>query len=257
MQYRALGQEGLMVSALGLGTMGMTMAYGPADEEQGIATIRRAHELGVTFLDTAELYGQGTGSNEKLLGGTVAPFRDEVVIATKFGFDSAKPGRAGSIADPTTFSRGRRYVYLSADPSARRPQLAARQVYDATPDLLRLGAGVRVLPEEIKAPSCCSTACSTNASVAGTPGWRHSRSATAVTPRSLTCWASIPAPWPGAGGRCWAARSSRAGCDTPALAERPPQKDPRGHRPDQPADRARHRRRPGDGHQKAANGRSV
>ena len=58
MQYRALGQQGLVVSALGLGTMGMTMAYGPADEQEGIATIRRAHELGVTFFDTAELYGQ-------------------------------------------------------------------------------------------------------------------------------------------------------------------------------------------------------
>src|ERR1700722_11777041 len=87
MQHRALGQQGLTVSALGLGTMGMTMAYGPADEEEGIATIRRAHELGVTFFDTAELYGQGTGSNEKLLGRAVAPFRDQIVIATKFGFD--------------------------------------------------------------------------------------------------------------------------------------------------------------------------
>ncbi len=87
MQQRALGQQGLTVSALGLGTMGMTMAYGPAaDEQQGIATIRRAHELGVTFFDTAELYGGGTGSNEKLVGQAVAPFRDEVVIATKFGF---------------------------------------------------------------------------------------------------------------------------------------------------------------------------
>ena len=100
MQHRALGQQGLTVSALGLGTMGMTMAYGPADEQEGIATIRRAHELGVTFFDTAELYGQGTGSNEKLLGRAVAPFRDEIVIATKFGFDLTRPGRVGVDSRP-------------------------------------------------------------------------------------------------------------------------------------------------------------
>ena len=98
MQQRAVGQQGLVVSALGLGTMGMTMAYGPADEQEGIATIRRAHELGVTFFDTAELYGGGTGSNEKLVGEAVAPFRDEVVIATKFGFDltGTRPSRVDS-----------------------------------------------------------------------------------------------------------------------------------------------------------------
>ena len=98
MQQRALGQQGLVVSALGLGTMGMTMAYGPSDEQEGIATIRRAHELGVTFFDTAELYGRGTGSNEKLVGEAVAPFRDEVVIATKFGFDltGTRPSRVDS-----------------------------------------------------------------------------------------------------------------------------------------------------------------
>jgi aryl-alcohol dehydrogenase-like predicted oxidoreductase len=87
MLYRTLGSHGLEVSSLGLGTMGMTIAYGDADEEAGVATIRRAHELGITFFDTAELYGQGTGSNEKLVGRAVAPFRSDVVIATKFGFD--------------------------------------------------------------------------------------------------------------------------------------------------------------------------
>jgi aryl-alcohol dehydrogenase-like predicted oxidoreductase len=87
MQKRTLGKEGLEVSALGLGTMGMTMAYGPGDDAQGIATIQRAFELGVTFFDTAELYGMGTGSNEQLLGRAVKPFRDDVVLATKFGFD--------------------------------------------------------------------------------------------------------------------------------------------------------------------------
>lgn len=74
------------MSALGLGTMGMTFAYGEPDEEGGIATIHRARELGVTFLDTAELYGNGTGANERLVGRAVAGFRDEMTIATKFGF---------------------------------------------------------------------------------------------------------------------------------------------------------------------------
>ncbi len=93
MERRKLGQEGLEVGAIGFGTMGMTLAYGPAaDEERGIATIRRAYQLGVTMFDTAELYGMGTGSNEKLLGRAVAGFRDEVVIATKFGFDATKFG---------------------------------------------------------------------------------------------------------------------------------------------------------------------
>ncbi len=86
MRTRRLGNQGLEVSALGLGTMGMTMAYGAADESGGQAAIRRAYELGVTFFDTAELYGNGTGSNERLLGEAVRGFRDEVVIATKFGF---------------------------------------------------------------------------------------------------------------------------------------------------------------------------
>jgi aryl-alcohol dehydrogenase-like predicted oxidoreductase len=86
MEHRTLGTQGLEVSAIGLGTMGMTMAYGDGDESGGIATIRRAHELGVTFIDTAELYGGGTGSNEQLVGRAVHGFRDEMVLATKFGF---------------------------------------------------------------------------------------------------------------------------------------------------------------------------
>jgi aryl-alcohol dehydrogenase-like predicted oxidoreductase len=86
MRQRTLGQQGLVTSAIGLGTMGMTMAYGAGDETGGQQTIRRGRELGVTFLDTAELYGNGTGSNEKLVGRAVKGFRDEMVIATKFGF---------------------------------------------------------------------------------------------------------------------------------------------------------------------------
>jgi len=94
---RGLGTQGLEVGAVGLGTMGMTMAYGASDEPGGIATIRQAHELGVTLFDTAEFYGNG--SNERLLGRAVKDFRDEIVIATKFGFDLTDPERWGVAVD--------------------------------------------------------------------------------------------------------------------------------------------------------------
>ena len=88
MQRRTLGTQGLEVSAIGLGTMGMTMSYGDGSPEaQAVATIRGAFEAGITFFDTAELYGGGTGANEQLVGKAVKPFRDQVVVATKFGFD--------------------------------------------------------------------------------------------------------------------------------------------------------------------------
>jgi aryl-alcohol dehydrogenase-like predicted oxidoreductase len=84
MDRRRLGSQGLEVSAEGLGCMGMTWAYGAGDEESGLATIHRALELGVTLLDTAEVYGPHT--NELLVGRAVAGRRDEFEIATKFGF---------------------------------------------------------------------------------------------------------------------------------------------------------------------------
>src|SRR5208283_1891952 len=84
MQKRKLGKNGLEVSALGLGCMGMSIAYGqPGDKQEMIALIRQAVERGVTFFDTAELYGPYT--NEELVGEALAPFRGKVVIATKFG----------------------------------------------------------------------------------------------------------------------------------------------------------------------------
>ena len=88
MKMRTLGTSGLSVSALGLGCMGMSWAYGPApDKAEMIALLRKAVELGVTLFDTAEVYGPYT--NEELLGEALAPVRDQVVIATKFGFDLA------------------------------------------------------------------------------------------------------------------------------------------------------------------------
>ena len=83
MEQRTLGGQGLVVSALGLGCMGMSQSYGPGDDQESVATIHRALDLGVTFLDTADVYGPFT--NERLVGGAIAGRRDEVVLATKFG----------------------------------------------------------------------------------------------------------------------------------------------------------------------------
>src|SRR6266478_3451953 len=86
MQKRKLGRSDLEVSAIGLGCMGLSFGYGPAvDKQHGISLIRSAVERGVTLFDTAEVYGPFT--NEKLVGEALAPFRKDVVIATKFGFD--------------------------------------------------------------------------------------------------------------------------------------------------------------------------
>src|SRR5580693_5598645 len=86
MKKRSLGKSGLEVSALGFGCMGLSSAYGPpAPRPDGVKMIRTAFEHGVTFFDTAEAYGPF--ANEELLGGAIAPLRDQVVIATKFGFD--------------------------------------------------------------------------------------------------------------------------------------------------------------------------
>jgi aryl-alcohol dehydrogenase-like predicted oxidoreductase len=85
MQKRKLGKSNLEVSAIGLGCMGLSFSYGPpVEKEQGISVIRAAVERGITFFDTAEVYGAYT--NEELVGEALAPFRDQVVIATKFGF---------------------------------------------------------------------------------------------------------------------------------------------------------------------------
>lgn len=96
METRTLGSQGLKVSAVGLGCMGMSFAYGGADEGEALGTLHRALELGCNFWDTAEVYGPYT--NEQLLAKALKGRRDEVVVATKFGFDIAPetPERQGA-----------------------------------------------------------------------------------------------------------------------------------------------------------------
>ncbi|MGA9874900.1 MAG: aldo/keto reductase [Solirubrobacteraceae bacterium] len=104
MKTRALGSQGLQVSAEGLGCMGMSEFYGRSDEDEAIATIHRALELGVTFLDTADMYGPFT--NEKLVGGAIADRREQVVLATKFGNERREDGSWVGINGKPEYVRG-------------------------------------------------------------------------------------------------------------------------------------------------------
>jgi aryl-alcohol dehydrogenase-like predicted oxidoreductase len=113
MEQRSLGTQGLTVSAQGLGCMGMSEFYGSADEGEAVATIHRALELGVTFLDTSDVYGPHT--NEQLVGRAIEDRRDEVVLATKFGIvrDPNDPRARGVNGRPD-------YVLAACDASLRR-----------------------------------------------------------------------------------------------------------------------------------------
>jgi aryl-alcohol dehydrogenase-like predicted oxidoreductase len=112
MNRRNLGSEGLVVSALGLGCMGMSEFYGTGDEDESIATIHRAIELGIDFLDTADMYGPFT--NERLVGKAIQGRRDEVVLATKFGNERREDGsRVGINGRPE-------YVRRACDASLQR-----------------------------------------------------------------------------------------------------------------------------------------
>jgi aryl-alcohol dehydrogenase-like predicted oxidoreductase len=112
MEKRRLGTQGLEVSELGLGCMGMSEFYGTAEEDESIATIHRAIELGITFLDTADAYGPFT--NEKLVGKTIADRREQVTLATKFGNERAEDGtRLGVNGRPE-------YVRKACDASLQR-----------------------------------------------------------------------------------------------------------------------------------------
>src|SRR4051812_2839654 len=106
------GDAALEVSAQGLGCMGMSEFYGTADEDEAVRTIHRALELGVTFLDTADMYGPFT--NEQLVGRAIADRRDEVVLATKFGNIRGEDGSFQGISGKPD------YVHQACDASLRR-----------------------------------------------------------------------------------------------------------------------------------------
>jgi aryl-alcohol dehydrogenase-like predicted oxidoreductase len=142
---RNLGRQGLEVGALGLGCMGMSQFYGPGDEDESIATIHRAIELGVTLFDTAEVYGPFT--NEELLGRALEGRRDMVLIATKFGFRIGGNDRFGVDSRPE-------HVKAVAEASLRRlrtdridlfyqhrvdPAVPIEEVVGAMGDLVREG----------------------------------------------------------------------------------------------------------------------
>src|SRR5260370_12213599 len=113
MKFRKLGSQGLSVSALGIVCMGMSEFYGPGDEAESIATIHRAIELGINFLDTADVYGPF--KNEELVGRAIRGKRDQLIIATKFGIirDPNDPKARGVSGRPE-------YVRKSCDASLKR-----------------------------------------------------------------------------------------------------------------------------------------
>jgi len=117
MNTRELGKSGLVVSELGLGCMGISFGLGPGiSKEEGVALIRAAHERGVTFFDTAEVYGPWV--NEEVVGEAVKPFRDEVVIATKFGFDIDEQG----VQTPGALNSRPEHIRAVVDASLKRLQ---------------------------------------------------------------------------------------------------------------------------------------
>ncbi|MEV5554651.1 aldo/keto reductase [Nonomuraea wenchangensis] len=158
MKKRTLGAGGPQVSALGLGCMGMSEFYGPADDSESVAVIHRALDLGITFLDTADMYGRG--ANEELVGRAVKDRRDEVVLATKFGIK-----RDG---DTRTIENSPDYIRAACDASLRRlgvdhidlyymhrrnPEVPIEESVGAMAELVREGKVRHLGLSEVSAPT--------------------------------------------------------------------------------------------------------
>src|SRR5499427_3680703 len=128
MQKRKLGQSNVEVSALGLGCMGLSYGYGPAiDKQAGISLIRAAVERGVTFFDTAEVYGPFT--NEELVGEALVPFRGQVAIATKFGFDLDPKFDPRGMQGPPSLDSRPEHIKQVAEASLKRLRVDAIDLF--------------------------------------------------------------------------------------------------------------------------------
>ncbi|MET3537526.1 aldo/keto reductase [Chryseobacterium limigenitum] len=129
MKFRKLGNTGEQLSAIGLGCMGMSFAYGPADEQESISTLHKALDLGVNFWDTADMYANG--ENEKLISKVLVPNRDKIFIATKFGF-RFKDGKASHSGAPGTYFDGSpEWIKKAVDLSLQRLKIDEIDLYYA------------------------------------------------------------------------------------------------------------------------------